>query len=109
MSRDSPCLLPSFPPPATKFIGGHSDVTAGILAVKDAELAQRIYFVQACSGGVRVFERGRYKCMPTVHARVNGVLFSADHPRLIASCLLSLQSPFRPAAAECGGHCPWPL
>ena len=32
---------------ATKFVGGHSDVTAGILAVRDPELADRIYFVQA--------------------------------------------------------------
>ena len=31
---------------ATKFIGGHSDVTAGVLAVKDKALADRIYFVQ---------------------------------------------------------------
>ena len=32
---------------ATKFIGGHSDVTAGILSVKDAALAERVAFVQA--------------------------------------------------------------
>lgn len=32
---------------ATKFVGGHSDVTAGLLAVKDKELAGRIYFLQA--------------------------------------------------------------
>lgn len=31
---------------ATKFIGGHSDVTAGILSVKDAELAKQVYFFQ---------------------------------------------------------------
>ncbi|EFN58551.1 hypothetical protein CHLNCDRAFT_48545 [Chlorella variabilis] len=35
---------------ATKFIGGHSDVTAGILAVRDKELADRIYFVQNAEG-----------------------------------------------------------
>ena len=32
---------------ATKFIGGHSDITAGILSVRGTELAQRIYFHQA--------------------------------------------------------------
>ena len=37
-------------PAATKFIGGHSDVTAGILAVRDKELADRIYFVQNAEG-----------------------------------------------------------
>lgn len=31
---------------ATKFICGHSDVMAGTLSVKGAELAQRIYFQQ---------------------------------------------------------------
>lgn len=35
---------------ATKFIGGHSDVTAGVLAVRDQELADRIYFVQNAEG-----------------------------------------------------------
>lgn len=35
---------------ATKFIGGHSDVTGGILAVKDVELAEQIYFVQNAEG-----------------------------------------------------------
>ena len=35
---------------ATKFIGGHSDVTAGILAVADAALADRIYFYQNAEG-----------------------------------------------------------
>ncbi len=31
---------------ATKFIAGHSDVTGGILSVKDAALAERVYFHQ---------------------------------------------------------------
>lgn len=31
---------------ATKFIAGHSDVTGGILTVKDKELADRVYFLQ---------------------------------------------------------------
>ncbi|KAL4857989.1 Cystathionine beta-lyase [Chlorella vulgaris] len=35
---------------ATKFIGGHSDVTAGILAVRDPVLADRVYFVQNAEG-----------------------------------------------------------
>lgn len=37
------------PGAATKFIGGHSDVTAGVLAVRDKQLADRIYFVQVCA------------------------------------------------------------
>jgi cystathionine beta-lyase len=34
---------------ATKFIGGHSDVMAGLLSIKDEKLAQRIYFHQVCT------------------------------------------------------------
>ena len=44
---------PSHPPPppaATKFVGGHSDVMAGVLAVRDPALAERIYFVQNAEG-----------------------------------------------------------
>lgn len=37
---------------ATKFIGGHSDVVAGLVVVKDAELARRIYSVQNGFGAV---------------------------------------------------------
>ena len=31
---------------ATKFIGGHSDITAGILSVRGQDIAQRVYFFQ---------------------------------------------------------------
>jgi len=37
---------------ATKFIGGHSDVVAGLAAVKDPALARRIYSVQNGFGAV---------------------------------------------------------
>jgi cystathionine beta-lyase len=37
---------------ATKFLCGHSDVTAGVVAVNDPELADRIYFVQNGEGAV---------------------------------------------------------
>jgi cystathionine beta-lyase len=36
----------------TKFLCGHSDVTAGVVVVKDAKLAQEIYFVQNGEGAV---------------------------------------------------------
>ncbi|KAL3675206.1 hypothetical protein R1sor_025154 [Riccia sorocarpa] len=42
---------------ATKFISGHSDVMAGVLAVKDAGLAKDIYFLQNAEGtGLAPFE-----------------------------------------------------
>lgn len=37
---------------ATKYLGGHSDVVAGIAVVKDEELGERLHFVQNSAGGV---------------------------------------------------------
>ncbi|HYG57742.1 MAG TPA: PLP-dependent transferase, partial [Symbiobacteriaceae bacterium] len=37
---------------ATKYLGGHSDVIAGAVAVKGAELAQEVYFLQNATGAV---------------------------------------------------------
>ncbi|MBQ8161651.1 MAG: PLP-dependent transferase [Clostridia bacterium] len=36
----------------TKYLGGHSDVVAGLVAVKDAALAKRLAFIQNATGGV---------------------------------------------------------
>jgi cystathionine gamma-synthase len=37
---------------ATKYLGGHSDVVGGLLAVADPDLAERIAFFQNAAGGV---------------------------------------------------------
>lgn len=37
---------------ATKYLGGHSDVVAGLAVVKDDELAERLAFIQNSTGGV---------------------------------------------------------
>ena len=37
---------------ATKYLGGHSDVVLGSLAVKDKKLAERLYFIQNSCGAV---------------------------------------------------------
>ena len=37
---------------ATKFIGGHSDVVGGLVAVKGEELANKVYFVQNSFGAI---------------------------------------------------------
>merc|ERR1719172_584298 len=48
---------------ATKFVGGHSDVTAGILTVRDTELGDRIYFHQNSEGtGTRTSLQGSSPC-----------------------------------------------
>lgn len=37
---------------ATKYLGGHSDVVAGLVVVKDRELGDRLHFLQNSIGGV---------------------------------------------------------
>jgi len=36
----------------TKYIGGHSDVVGGAVALKDADLAERLFFIRNATGGV---------------------------------------------------------
>lgn len=37
---------------ATKYLGGHSDVVMGVLAVKEQKLAEKLYFIQNASGAI---------------------------------------------------------
>jgi len=37
---------------ATKYLGGHSDLVAGLVVVNDEKLAERLYFIQNSTGGV---------------------------------------------------------
>ena len=37
---------------ATKYLGGHSDLVAGLVVVNDQELAERIAFIQNATGGI---------------------------------------------------------
>jgi cystathionine beta-lyase/cystathionine gamma-synthase len=37
---------------ATKYLGGHSDVVAGLAAVKDEDLGEKLHFIQNSTGGV---------------------------------------------------------
>jgi cystathionine gamma-lyase / homocysteine desulfhydrase len=37
---------------ATKYLGGHSDVVAGLVSVKDEDLGERLHFVQNSAGGI---------------------------------------------------------
>ena len=36
----------------TKYLGGHSDLVAGLVAVSDEALARRLYFIQNATGGI---------------------------------------------------------
>lgn len=37
---------------ATKYLGGHSDLIAGLVVVNNNELAEKIYFIQKSTGGI---------------------------------------------------------
>lgn len=37
---------------ATKYLGGHSDLVAGLAVVNDPDLAERLYFIQNATGGI---------------------------------------------------------
>jgi cystathionine beta-lyase/cystathionine gamma-synthase len=77
---------------ATKYLGGHSDVVMGLLAVKDHELAEKLYFIQNASGAICgpqdsfLMLRG----IKTLHVRMqrhceNGrkvAEFLNDHPKI---------------------------
>lgn len=89
---------------ATKYIGGHSDVLGGVLAVQDQELYDRLYYTQnatgavmgplesfLCSRGLKTLElRVREQCRSaatlaeylTTHAQVKRVLYPGlpSHP-----------------------------
>ncbi|MBC8766658.1 cystathionine gamma-synthase [Arenibacter sp. BSSL-BM3] len=77
---------------ATKYLGGHSDVVLGALAVKDKALADELYFIQNASGAICgpmdsfLVLRG----IKTLHVRMqrhceNGKAvaeFLANHPKI---------------------------
>jgi len=89
---------------ATKYLGGHSDVLGGVLAVNDPQLYKRLYFIQnatgavlgpleafLCSRGIKTLElRVREQCRTAAalaeflhgHPKVTRVLYPglADHP-----------------------------
>jgi len=77
---------------ATKYLGGHSDVVVGALVVKDAALADQLYFIQNASGAVCGPMDGFLvlRGIKTLHVRMqrhceNGIAianFLANHPKI---------------------------
>jgi len=71
---------------ATKYLGGHSDVVLGVVVVKDASLAEQLYFIQNSAGAVP----GPHDCwlvlrgMKTLHVRMQR---HCENARQIASFL----------------------
>ncbi len=77
---------------ATKYLGGHSDCLAGVLAVRDQDLLDRLYFIQNATGAVLspfdcfLLARG----LKTLQLRINQqcrsaqqlALFLENHPQV---------------------------
>jgi cystathionine beta-lyase/cystathionine gamma-synthase len=65
---------------ATKYLGGHSDVVHGCVIVRDAEIGQRLHFIQNASGAVP----GPMDCflilrgLKTLHLRVQRACENAE-------------------------------
>lgn len=76
----------------TKYLGGHSDLLAGTLAVRDPELGERLHFVQKSTGGVLspfdawLLMRGIRTLALRMEAHQQGALrvaaWLAHHPRV---------------------------
>ena len=77
---------------ATKYIGGHSDILGGVLATRDQELRDRLYFIQNASGAV-MGPLESYLCsrgLKTLELRVREQCrtaqllaeFLSDHPQI---------------------------
>lgn len=91
---------------ATKYLGGHSDTVLGAVVAKDAELAQRLHFIQNASGGVP----GPMDCflvlrgIKTLHLRVQRACENAEK---IAHSLLGnpkINKVYYPGFADHPGH-----
>jgi len=91
---------------ATKYLGGHSDLLGGVLAVRERELLDRLYFVQNATGAVMgpleafLCARGLKTLEIRVreHCRSAALLaeFLREHPRV--------QRVLYPGLAENPGH-----
>lgn len=96
---------------ATKYLGGHSDVIAGALVVKDAELGEKLHFAQFATGGT-LGPHDSYlvlRGIKTLHLRVqrhceNGIKvaeYLANHPKVATVYYPGLPShPFHTIAAK---------
>ncbi|XP_027924991.1 cystathionine beta-lyase, chloroplastic [Vigna unguiculata] len=73
---------------ATKFIGGHSDIMAGVLAVKGEKLGKELYFLQNAEGsGLAPFDC--WLCMRGIKTMALRVEKQQDNAQKIAEFLAS--------------------
>ena len=84
---------------ATKYIGGHSDVVAGLVVVNSAELAEELHFVQNSIGAI--FRAAGFM---VIDPRIEN--FGNPHGRSGFKCTKNRGIP-RPACSGKRSHLPW--
>ncbi|SMF00744.1 trans-sulfuration enzyme family protein [Pseudogulbenkiania subflava] len=91
---------------ATKYLGGHSDVLLGLVAVKDAELAKSIKFIQNATGGVP----GPQDCflalrgIKTLHLRMERHCDNAERVAAFLATHPAIEKVFYPGLADHPQH-----
>lgn len=91
---------------ATKFLGGHSDVVAGVVVVRDEELGKRLYFLQNACGGVLgpqdcfLLQRG----LKTLKVRMDASCASAEKIASYLEARGDLERVFYPGLPNHPGH-----
>lgn len=91
---------------ATKYLGGHSDVLLGLVAVKDAELAKSIKFIQNATGGVP----GPQDCfltlrgIKTLHLRMERHCDNAERVAAFLASHPAIEKVFYPGLADHPQH-----
>ncbi len=91
---------------ATKYLGGHSDTVHGAIVVKDAELAQRLYFLQNAAGAVP----GPMDCflvlrgIKTLHLRVERACENAEKIAAYLAAHPKVNQVFYPGFKDHPGH-----
>jgi cystathionine beta-lyase/cystathionine gamma-synthase len=91
---------------ATKYLGGHSDVLLGLVAVKDEELAKSIKFIQNATGGVP----GPQDCfltlrgIKTLHLRMERHCDNAERVAAFLATHPAIEKVFYPGLADHPQH-----
>jgi cystathionine beta-lyase len=91
---------------ATKYLGGHSDLIAGVVVTKDAELGAQVKFLQnACGAILSPFDSWLViRGIETLHLRIKQHCINAqaiaeflqDHPAVDKSILSGIEKPYQP-------------
>lgn len=91
---------------ATKMIAGHSDVTAGVAAVRDADLGKRLYFIQNACGLALPPDDSylTFRGLRTLPVRLEKAQASAGQLAEALSSMEEVAAVYYPGLAQHPGH-----